>query len=142
MISMPATPWRSLQRPDPHTDYLIAASRLPLTTATAIPTVLRLTAGIARQLERSDGLVGYALLAQLRAKTFMTVSAWVDGTHLRAFVRAMPHLQVMRDLRPLMEVPTFTEWTAAGARLPIGWDEVTARLNTVAARQAQRRTTR
>lgn len=139
---MPATPWRSRQRPDPDTDYLMAASRLPLTAATAIPKVLRLTVGIARQLERSDGLVGYALLAQLRAKTFVTVSAWVDEAHLRAFVRAMPHLQVMRDLRPLMEVPAFAEWTAAGASLPADWDGVTARLDAVAARQTQRRRTR
>lgn len=138
MISMPPTPWRSLQRPDPDTDYLVAASRLPLTAATAIPRFLRLTASIARQLECSDGLVGYALLAQLRAKTFWTVSAWVDMASLRAFVRAMPHLQVMRDLRPVMGVPAFTEWTVAGASLPVGWDEVTARLGAIAARQAER----
>jgi hypothetical protein len=83
---------------------------------------------VVRQLERTEGLVGYTLLAQPMKGTFWTLSAWADQRHLDAFARAMPHLAVIRKLRPRMGPTRFTFWTVQGSALPITWDEATDRL--------------
>jgi hypothetical protein len=113
------------------------ASRLPLLSYRKIPHFLWLTLAVARQLERTSGLVGYTLLAQPGRRTFWTLSAWTDRQHLDAFVAAMPHLAVMARLRPHMGPTRFTTWTANGAALPVGWAEAIERLAQVPARQAQ-----
>jgi hypothetical protein len=87
---MPPLPWRTKTQPDPDRTYLVMASRLPLRSRRTVPRFLRLTLSVVRQLERTDGLVGYTLLAQPMKKTFWTLSAWTDQQHLDAFARAMP----------------------------------------------------
>jgi quinol monooxygenase YgiN len=125
---MPPLPWRSRSKADPDQEYLVMASRLPLRSYRTIPTFLRLTLSVARQLERTDGLVGYTLLAQPTKKTFWTLSAWTDQRHLDAFAGTMPHLAVIRKLRPQMGQTKFAFWTVPGSKLPITWDEATERL--------------
>jgi hypothetical protein len=87
-----------------------------------------LTASVVRQLERTDGLVGYSLRAQPLAKTFWTLSAWTDEAALGAFAAAMPHVSVMAKLRPHMGPTRFTTWRTAGTGLPVPWDDAVARL--------------
>jgi len=99
---MPATPWRSFSAVEPDREYLAMVSRLPLVSHRTIPRFMRLTLVVARQLQHTPGLVGYSLLAQPIAKTFRTLSAWQDQHALATFTRAMPHLPVMKDLRPHM----------------------------------------
>jgi hypothetical protein len=125
---MPPIPWRSRSDPDPARDYLVMASRLPLTSYRRIPHFLRLTLTVARQLERTPGLIGYTLLAQPGRKMFWTLSAWTDRQALGAFVTAMPHLSVMKVLRPHMGATRFTTWTVGGSALPISWPEAIERL--------------
>ena len=131
---MPAIPWRRFSAVEPDREYLAMASRLPLVSHRTIPRFLRLTLVVARQLQRTPGLVGYSLLAAPIAKTFWTLSAWQDQHALAAFTRAMPHLQVMKDLRPHMRA-TFARWTVHGSSLPVTWTDAIARLNE---EQAQR----
>jgi hypothetical protein len=126
---MPAIPWRRFSAVEPDREYLAMASRLPLVSHRTIPRFLRLTLVVARQLQRTPGLVGYSLLAQPIAKTFWTLSAWQDQHALAAFTRAMPHLQVMKDLRPHMRATTFARWTVHGSTLPVTWTDAIARLN-------------
>jgi hypothetical protein len=128
---MPAIPWRNLAPVDPTRDYLIMASRLPLLSHLTIPRFVRLTVVVARQLERSQGLVGYTLLAQPIAKTFWTLSAWQDQRSLTSFASTMPHLQVVRDLRPHMGPTTFTRWSVRGAAVPVPWPDAIAHLDAV-----------
>ena len=125
---MPTIPWRRVASPEPDTQYLVMASRLPLRSLTRVPWFMTLTLSVVRQLERTDGLVGYSLRAQPFAKTFWTLSAWTDDDALGAFVREMPHASVMAKLRPHMEATRFTTWRAAGSALPISWDDAVARL--------------
>lgn len=126
---MPAIPWRSFSAVEPNREYLVMASRLPLVSHRTIPKFMRLTLAVARQLQRTPGLVGYSLLAQPVAKTFWTLSAWQDQHALAAFTRAMPHLHVMKDLRPHMTTTKFTRWTVPGSSLPVTWADAIARLN-------------
>jgi hypothetical protein len=109
-------------------DYLVMASRLPLRSLATVPRFVGLTVSVVRQLERSDGLVGYSLRAQPLAKTFWTLSAWTDQVALSRFAAEMPHRAVMTRLRPHMGVTRFETWTCGGSALPVAWEEAVERL--------------
>jgi hypothetical protein len=130
---MPTVPWRKLLTPEPDVEYVVMASRLPLRSITKVPWFMTLALSVARQLERTEGVVGYTLRAQPLARTFWTLSAWTDEPSLGAFVRELPHRAVMAKLRPHMDATTFTFWTSAGSELPIAWTGAVERL----ARQAE-----
>ena len=125
---MPALPWRAKAPVSANQEYLAMATFLPLQSYRAMPRFLRLTTSVAGQLERTGGLVGYSLLAQPARKRFWTLSAWIDRRALSAFVREMPHLGAMQQLRPHMGPTRFTAWTVLGCALPISWHEATERL--------------
>ena len=110
------------------------ASHLPLRSIGKVPWFLGLTASVVRQLERTDGLVGYSLRAQPFARCFWTLSAWTDSAALTAFVREMPHQGVMVKLRPHMGPTRFTTWTAAGSALPVPWEVAIGHLDSPSAR--------
>jgi hypothetical protein len=76
------------------------------------------------QLAHSEGLIGYALNAQVLSKTFWTVSAWTDEAALNRFVRTQPHLGVMQRLRGHMGPTRFRRWTLPGSALPPAWPTV------------------
>ena len=125
---MPPLPWRTKTEADPDRSYLVMASRLPLRSRRTVPRFLGLTLSVVRQLERTDGLVGYTLLAQPLKGTFWTLSAWTDQAHLDSFARALPHLAVIGTLRPHMGPTRFSFWTVKGSALTITWEEATDRL--------------
>ena len=131
---MPTIPWRRTAAVDPDTEYLLMASHLPLRSIGKVPWFLGLTASVVRQLERTDGLVGYSLRAQPVARSFWTLSAWTDSAALTAFVRDMPHQGVMVKLRPHMGPTRFTTWTAAGSALPMPWEVAIRHLDSPSAR--------
>jgi hypothetical protein len=95
------------------------------------------TLRIRRQLAHSEGLVGYALDAQLSRKTFWTLSAWTDRHHLRSFDRADPHKGSVAVTRPRMDRTTFVTWSTTAAELPVTWAEAVRRVEQ--RREEQRR---
>jgi hypothetical protein len=121
---MPAMPWTGRQPIDPGRSYLVMASRLPLKAHRSIPGFMRDAMAIRRQLAPADGLVGYALNAQLARKTFWTFSAWQDQASLDAFASSDPHRQIIRRLAPAMGVTRFETLTLPGAHLPLPWPEI------------------
>ena len=120
---MPALPWVQGQAVEPEREYVTMASRLPLRAYRFIPGFLRDTLRVRRQLARSDGLVGYALNAQLARKTFWTFSVWVDRASLEAFAGAEPHRSVIQRLRPRMKDTRFEFFTVSGTGIPSTWDQ-------------------
>ncbi len=131
---MPTVPWRGRAAVEPEAQYLVMASRLPLRSTLKVPWFMGLTVSVVRQLERTDGLVGYSLRAQPLAATFWTLSAWTDARALAAFVRELPHQGVMAKLRPHMGPTRFTTWTAPGSALPVPWEMAIPRLQSSSAR--------
>lgn len=125
---MPALPWKTFSRPDPARDYVVMASRLPLSRYRDLANFLRAATAIRTQLADAGGLIGYALDAHLARRTFWTVSAWDSRDALDAFSRADPHRSRVQVIRPRMRPTTFTFWTVSGADLPIGWTEVRRRV--------------
>ena len=94
----------------------------------SIPGFLRDALAIRRQLARADGLVGYALDAELVHKTFWTFSVWQDRASLDAFASSEPHRAITRRLRPLMGQTRFEFFPVSGASLPRTWDQMKAPL--------------
>src|SRR5262249_49753142 len=124
---MPASPWRCVRATDPHKEYLVLLSFLPLKRFWRVPAFLIYTLRIARQLQRSPGLIGYSLRAELLTGHFWTLSVWENESALQAFVRAAPHEETMRALLPYMGPTRFVRWTVPGAHLPVRWDEALRR---------------
>src|ERR1041385_4082581 len=104
---MPALPW-ALRRPvEPGRTYVAMASRLPLKRRRSIPGFLRDARAIRRQLARADGMVGYALDAELARKTFWTFSVWEDQASLDDFASSDPHRRITRRVQA-------AEWGSTG----------------------------
>jgi hypothetical protein len=120
---MPAFPWTSRGSVDPDKTYVVMASRLPLRRAHSVPRFLRDTLAIRRQLASADGLVGYALDANLLHRTFWTFSVWLDADSLAAFAASDPHRQIIARLRPLMGETRFSTSTMTGAAIPSLWPQ-------------------
>src|SRR6516162_3865748 len=125
---MPALPWTQRLAVEPGRQYVAMAPRLPLKRRRSIPGFLRATLAIRRQLARADGLVGYALDAELAHKTFWTFSVWENRASLDAFASSEPHHAIIRRLRPLMGQTQFEFFLVSGASLPRTWDQMKAPL--------------
>lgn len=128
----PPLPWRASAPIDPDGTYVVTVTRLPLRRHTAIPTMMRSTLRIVRELARSDGLVGYSLKADLVATTFWTVSVWQSEEALARFARSAAHREAMAAIGPHMAGPVIETSTARGADLPPSWPAVTRHLSAAA----------
>jgi hypothetical protein len=106
------------------TEVVVMASRLPLERHRSIPGFLSATMKIRGQLGRTEGLVGYALDADLVHAVFWTVSAWQSREALDRFAGEDPHRSIIATIRPRMAPTTFTFWTHPANQLPVPWDLV------------------
>lgn len=115
----------------PGHDYAVMVSKLPLETHRSIPSFMRDTLAIRRQLRSAPGLIGHGLLAELAKKTFWTFSVWENRDSLDTFARSSPHSHIIQKLRPKVEKTVFKFEDVDGAQLPWGWAEVKRRLSEV-----------
>ena len=125
---MPPLPWRTSRPVDPAVSYAVAITKLPLQSHLRIPSIMLATVRIMRQLKRSEGLVGYALKADLLRKTFWTMSAWHDRDALTAFVRSDVHRKAMTTLQPHMDHPQIKTYDARGSEVPPTWPDLAREL--------------
>jgi hypothetical protein len=125
---MPALPWVERQPIDPDREYVVMASHLPLKAYRFIPGFLRDTLAVRRQLATTEGLVGYALNAQLTRKAFWTFSVWTDQASLDGFAATDPHQHIIQRLRPRMNQTRFEFATVIGSKLPANWADRIATL--------------
>jgi len=126
---MPALPWVQVREPEADATLVVMASRLPLRSYTRIPSFLRATSRIRRQLAKAEGLVGYSLDAKLLSKTFWTLSAWRDQEALESFASPQPHRSLTAAIRPHMNRTTFVTWTTTGSDIPVQWKKARAQVN-------------
>ena len=125
---MPALPWVAKGSVDPAATYMAMASRLPLLRHRSVPGFLRDTMAIRRQLAAADGLIGYALYAEIGKKTFWTFSVWASREALDAFARSEPHQRIIARLRPRMAETRFEFFPIGGDQLPMTWAQMKAPL--------------
>ena len=125
---MPALPWAQKVEVDPSATYVAMASRLPLIHRRTVPGFLWDALAIRRQLGSAKGLVGFALDAELRKKTFWTFSVWETREDLDAFARSDPHRRIINRLRPRMGQTRFEFFSLVGEQLPMTWTQMKAPL--------------
>jgi len=124
---MPSSPWRTFRSPDPNGDFVALLSYLPLKSYWRVPPFFFYTAQVMKQLASAQGLLGYSLLARPLSKRFWTLSAWENENALRAFVRHLPHQNIMTALAPHMDKTKFVQWPIKGSQLPLQWDDALRR---------------
>jgi hypothetical protein len=125
---MPVAPWKTYESPTPGNRYLALISYLPLIHFRALPKFFRFSAEIQRQLRTAPGLIGYSLAAQPFARKFWTLSVWRDQPSLEAFVGALPHSWVMRDLAPHLGKSQFAQWSVESHEIPLDWTAAKPRI--------------
>jgi hypothetical protein len=126
---MPASPWKRFMTVDDDADVVAMISYLSIRTYRTLPRVVKYSLQVQRQLNASPGLIGHSMQAQLFARRFWTLSAWVDAASLKAFVRQSPHAEIMKSLVPEMDASEFAQWKVKGADLPLLWKDAKTRLH-------------
>jgi len=122
------SPWKALQALNPTAEYLVLASSIP---PKSIKSTGRMFAGsrtVRKQLMTTDGVMGFALLAQPLRKYYATLSVWRDDAALDAFARTHPHDELMTALAPEMGSTKFVRWTIVGSDGRPSWKEALERL--------------
>lgn len=125
---MPMSQWKSMAKLDPGRDYLALASSIP---AKRFSSTLRMFRGASRvrtQLVRTEGVVGFSLLARPLRKQYATLSVWTDDDALAAFVGQDPHAEIMSSLAAEMGATKFERWSINGSDGLPSWDEALQRL--------------
>ncbi len=124
--------WKRFRELDPDTEYLVLASSIPPKRRMSSYALFTGARVVRRQLDGTDGVMGFSLLAEPIRKRYATLSVWRDEAALAAFAAAPPHDQLMRDLAPAMGATRFVRWTITGADGVPSWDDALQRLATSA----------
>jgi hypothetical protein len=120
--------WKSFENLDPNREYLVLASSIPAKKMSSTWKMFRGSRAVRRQLARTDGVIGFALLAQPFSKNYATLSVWTGEDALDRFTAETPHREIMADLAPAMGPTKFVKWTITGADGRPTWPDALNRL--------------
>jgi hypothetical protein len=109
------SPWKSLKPLDAGHEYVVLASSIPPLRRSSTLRLFRGASAVRKQLEGTDGLVGFSLLARPLRKQYATLSIWDDEAALAAFAGGQPHTRLTEDLSPEMGPTQFVRWTMTGS---------------------------
>jgi hypothetical protein len=124
---MPALPWSALGSLPPTYACFVTASQQALRRYRDVPAYLWRLRTLRRRLRDVDGLLGFAVAARLRDRTFWTVFAWVDPDAAAIF--ATNTANEPSAFGPPHAVSRAISWSCLAEELPVGWDEVHRRLS-------------
>lgn len=124
---MRATRWASFAKPDPHREYLVLLTYLPLHRYRTIPRFLAHTRRIQAQLRDAEGLIGYSLRPKPLRRDFWTLSVWTGEEALRKFSYSGVHAEVIGDLLDEMGSTQFLRWRVPGGEVPPSWSDALTR---------------
>jgi hypothetical protein len=128
---MPALPWSALGSLPPTYACFVTASQRALRRYRDVTASLWRLRTLRRQLRDVDGLLGFAVAARLRDRTFWTVFAWVDPDAAAIFAKnnfAKNNADDPSAFGLRHAVSTAISWSCLAEELPVGWDEVHRRL--------------
>jgi len=108
--------------------YVVLASSIPVLRLSSTRRLFRGARAVREQLERTEGVVGFSLLARPLRKQYATLSVWVDEKALGAFAHENPHGKLMTDLAPEMGATKFVRWTINGSDGRPSWNDALRRL--------------
>ena len=112
---MPALPWTSgpgtiEATAESDGAILVFASRLRLRRWRDIPAFLRWSMQVRAAAASSPGCLGVTLDAHVLARTFFTLSTWVDDEALATFVRTDVHSAAMHRWASALSDARFERW--------------------------------
>lgn len=120
--------WQSFADPEPESELVGVLGQLRPSRYRTVPRVMLSSRRIESQLAESDGLVGYALRAELLDRRFWAVAVWEDEESLEDFVGTDPHAGIRAALREKMEEGHFQTFDVSGEEVPMDVDEAIARV--------------
>jgi heme-degrading monooxygenase HmoA len=128
---MPVLPWKRLGGTEHDRGYVVVATYIPVRHLAKLPQFALNVRKIRKQLNATDGIVGYALLAKPFRSDYWTVSAWEDKDAPHKFAQTEPHRSIARQITSFAESGFHIQaWIAKGNELPPTWGEVLNRLTT------------
>ena len=113
---------------EPDRDYLVLASNIPPLSRSATRRLFSGASAVRKQLAKTEGVVGFSLLARPLRKQYATLSVWVDEQALAAFADASPHHELVAKLSPEMGPTKFVRWTIKGSDGRPSWQDALQRL--------------
>ena len=122
------SPWRSFEPLEPDREYLVFASSIPPRSRSSTPRLFQGASAVRKQLENTEGVVGFSMLARPWRKQYATLSVWTDEGALAAFADRRPHEELMSALAPEMGPTKFVRWTILGSEGWPSWSEALRRL--------------
>jgi heme-degrading monooxygenase HmoA len=122
------SPWKTMKPMQPDRDYLVLASSIPPRTWGSTRALFVGAGAVRKQLAKTDGVIGFSLLARPFRKQYATLSVWEDEAALAAFASQAPHRELVASLTPHMAPTKFIRWTTnAGDGRP-SWRDALQRL--------------
>ncbi len=115
--------WKFYSEARPEKEYLALVTYLPLKHFWKVPSFIRMFQAVQHQLSRSEGLIGYSMIAKFLGRRFWSLSVWEDEKALTDFVMKIPHKDIMVSLGGQLNSPRFVRWKIAGSAVPPSWDE-------------------
>jgi heme-degrading monooxygenase HmoA len=123
------SPWKTMQPMEPDREYLVLASSIPPRSRASTRALFAGASAVRKQLAKTDGVVGFSLLARPFRKQYATLSVWEDEAAFENFAKSEPHAQLMADLGPEMAPTTFTRWKVQGSDARPSWSDALAKLS-------------
>ncbi|MFB6286170.1 MAG: hypothetical protein ABEK03_06300 [Candidatus Bipolaricaulia bacterium] len=121
--------WTQVSDVDLDREYLVIVTHYPLKAGRRTSRVLNYLRLVQRQLDQSEGLVGYAFRANFYRQQIWTLSVWADPSALQAFLDGVSHQQASDDLKAYVGESKTRQWPILGRDVPPSWDEALAQLD-------------
>lgn len=127
----PPRPWKQVvPQVDPEREYVAFASRFYLKSLRRVPGFMLHSLRVMKQLDRSPGIVAWAMAADIPKLQFHTISVWANAEDLRNFNHAGDHEVALTRFADAMKVKgTFSLYQVRGRDLPISWPDVIAHID-------------
>jgi hypothetical protein len=122
------SPWKSIKPMQPDRDYLVLASSIPPRSLASTRALFAGAGAVRKQLARTDGVIGFSLLARPLRKQYATLSVWEDDAALAAFADQTPHRELVTALAPEMAPTKFVRWSTNASEGRPSWSDALRRL--------------
>ena len=122
------SPWKWTRAVEPDSEYVVLASSIPPRSRSSTGRLFRGASAVRKQLDATEGVLGFSLLARPWRKQYATLSVWTDEGALAAFADGSPHRSLMSELSPEMGPTKFVRWTIRGAEGRPSWGDALRRL--------------
>lgn len=117
------TPWKQIKPIDAERDYVGVVTELVPRSIRSTGRLFRGAQRASAQMAHSDGVIGFAILAQPLRRRYQTVSLWETDADVDAFARSGDHHVLVWSLAPELESVHSTRWRVRGRDGRPRWEQ-------------------